>query len=178
MIIVVRSRRRDTSHLVSYINLRDHISSPLIAFKSTRIPINFTGAFFNNISARARTRTRVVYLWGIVRSRRRGPRARFRISIRMLARTYMHAPGTSLRVLIYRKGWWNYLGRHPRLIRSEPFAWRTSEIPRPSLNISSSHTAPSKSISLHTPSHQSIRPSYLLFYASEGRRHVYILWFK
>lgn len=46
MIIVVRSKRRDTSHLVSYINLPGHISSPLIAFKSASILINFTSFFF------------------------------------------------------------------------------------------------------------------------------------
>lgn len=46
MITVVRSKRCDTSHLVSYINLPGHISSPLIAFKSTSILINFTSFFF------------------------------------------------------------------------------------------------------------------------------------
>lgn len=85
MIIVVRFRRRDTSHLVSYINLQDHISSPLIAFKSTRIPINFTGAFFNNISACVHERGLFIYGESFVRRRSRP----VLVSVSMHARTHV-----------------------------------------------------------------------------------------
>lgn len=82
-------------------------------------------------------------------------RARFRI----YARTYACTWYVSQKVLIYRKGWWNYLGRHPRLIQSLLLGTSDSSFPliyHPVVQI-----APlEKHLPVYTPS-RSIRSSYL-----------------
>jgi len=77
--------------------------------------------------------------------------------LRMLARTYARTWYVSQKVLIYRKGWWNYLGRHPRLIQSLLLGTSDSSLPliyHPVVQI-----APlERPLSVYTP--RSIRSSY------------------